>query len=183
MWQGNCNTSQSWAAQSKHTCLSVIIGTETAGTAQVPQPYCYWAQYFTCVSSISHPHVNQHRQADPQNVYVLLFPRTCAVEARSPGPRTFRCGRRCRLARDDLCGMKTFPLWLAHLQKGMSRMWGAWYRQPFKRVFFYPLIGRAINIWATGPSHGYKAYLQLSWIISRPWRWCMTFITLWDGAD
>lgn len=49
----------------------------------------------------------------------------------------------------------------------MSRMW-AWCRQPFKRVFLYRLIERAINIWATGPSRGYKAYLQLSWIISRP---------------
>lgn len=38
----------------------------------------------------------------------------------------------------------------------------------FQESIFYPLIGRAINIWMTGPSHGYKAYLQLSWIISRP---------------
>lgn len=38
----------------------------------------------------------------------------------------------------------------------------------FQDGIFYPLIGRAINIWTTGPSHGYKAYLQLSWIISRP---------------
>uniref|UniRef100_A0A3Q3B8F0 Secreted protein n=1 Tax=Kryptolebias marmoratus TaxID=37003 RepID=A0A3Q3B8F0_KRYMA len=42
-----------------------------------------------------------------------------------------------------------------------------WCTQPFKRVFFYPLIQGAINISATGPSHGYKAYLQLSWIISK----------------
>lgn len=38
----------------------------------------------------------------------------------------------------------------------------------FQESIFYPLIGRAINIWMAGPSHGYKAYLQLSWIISRP---------------
>lgn len=36
----------------------------------------------------------------------------------------------------------------------------------FQWSIFYPLIGLAINIRPTGPSHCYKAYLQPSWIIS-----------------
>lgn len=118
------------AIQTKKACLS-IIGTETAGEGKVPQPCHFWVQYFTWVSSISHLHVNQHRQADPQNVYVLRFPALVHCSG-----RTLCCCTR----RDDLCGMKTFPLWLAHLRKGMSRMWGVWYRQPFKRVFFTRLL-------------------------------------------
>lgn len=45
---------------SKHTCLSTT-GTETAGAGAASLPNFYLAEYFTCVSFISHPHVNQHR--------------------------------------------------------------------------------------------------------------------------
>lgn len=127
----------------------------------------------TCVSSISHVHVNQHRQADPKMFMFSSFQHlhTALAEHFVATPEEMIYGN------EDIS-----PLTSTFAKRYVKDV--RWLVQAtFQESIFYPLIGRAINIWATEPSHGYKAYLQLSWIISRPWRWCMTFITLRDGAN
>lgn len=149
MWQGNCNALQSWAVLSKHTRLSTI-GTETAGAGAASLPNFYLAEYFTCVSFISHPHVNQHRQADPQNVYVLRFP---AFAHRTGQPFC------CRTSTDDLCGKKTFPLWLARLWKRYVKDVRCLVQATFQESIFLP------PYWKSNKYLGDRAF---SWLQSLP---------------
>lgn len=119
-------------------------------------------------------HVNQQRQASPSKCLCPPVSTTCAALVNH-----FFLQKR-----GFMWKKKTYCIWQALFQESMLKDVSCLVQATFQEsIFFSTSIGRAINISATRPSYGYKAYLQLSWIISKSWRWCMTFITLWDRAN
>ncbi len=108
------------------------------------------------VLALTNTHVNQRRHADPRYVSRLEFPALAQ-----------------RLSQNASLQHEKWVIWnedISPLTSTFAKRYvkdvrrGLW--ATFQESIFYLLIGGAINIRATGPSHCYKAYLQPCWIIS-----------------
>lgn len=105
-------------------------------------------------------HVNQQRQAfNPSQCLCPPVSTTCAALVIG----FFSARDMIYVRKQDILHLtSTFPRGYV---KPVSCLAQATFQESF--FFFTTFIERAINIIATRPSRGYKAYLQLSWIISK----------------
>lgn len=120
--------------------------------------YCTFSLswFFYLVLALTNPRVNQRRRADPRYVSRLKFPALAQ-----------------RLSQNASLQHEKWVMWnedISPLTSTFAKRYVKDVRQglwaTFQESIFYLLIGGAINIRATGPSHCYKAYLQPCWIIS-----------------